>query len=87
MCLVTLGRAEEPGGAGIAGNSLWPRTIIATVADAAYAIVVRDPAECTGNFFVDDEVFTGAGGIVLERYRVDLDGGGLVQDLFLGSAH
>jgi citronellol/citronellal dehydrogenase len=34
MSLVTLGLAEELRGAGIAANSLWPRTTIATAAIA-----------------------------------------------------
>ena len=31
------------------------------VADAAHAILVRDPRECTGNFFIDEEVLREAG--------------------------
>src|SRR5699024_1904865 len=108
MSLVTLGLAEELRGAGIAANSLWPRTTIATaavanllggaemvarsrtpeiVADAAHAILVRDPAECTGNFFIDDEVLADAGVTDLEQYRADPDGGQLEEDIFLGPAH
>ncbi len=108
MSLVTLGLAEELRGAGIAANSLWPRTTIATaavanllggaemvarsrtpeiMADAAHAILVRDPAECTGNFFIDDEVLADAGVTDLEQYRADPDGGQLEEDIFLGPAH
>ena len=82
MSLVTLGLAEELKGLGIAANSLWPRTTIATaavanilggdemiarsrtpeiMADAAHAIFTRDPRECTGNFFIDDDVLTEEG--------------------------
>ncbi len=52
------------------------------VADAAHAILVRDSRECTGNFFVDDEVLAGAGVTDLERYAVD-PRGSLMKDLFL----
>ena len=31
------------------------------MADAAHAILTRDPRECTGNFFIDDEVLASAG--------------------------
>lgn len=31
------------------------------MADAAYEILTRDPADCTGNFFIDDEVLIEAG--------------------------
>ena len=33
----------------------------AIVADAAHAILVRNPAECTGNFFIDEEVLRESG--------------------------
>ena len=102
MSLVTLGLAEELKGKGIAANSLWPRTTIATaavanllggeemvarsrspeiMADAAHAILTRDPRECTGNFFIDDEVLAEEGITDLSAY-----GGGqdeLELDIFL----
>jgi citronellol/citronellal dehydrogenase len=82
MSLCTLGLAEELRDRGIAANSLWPRTIIATaavlnvlggeemaaaartpeiVADAAHAILTRPATECSGNFFIDDEVLAEEG--------------------------
>jgi citronellol/citronellal dehydrogenase len=102
MSMCTLGMAEEFKDDGIAFNSLWPRTIIATAAvqnllggdeamakartpeimgDAAHAIFVRDARECTGNFFIDDEVLEGP----LDRYRAG-EGGSeeeLIMDLFV----
>ena len=102
MSLVTLGLAEELKGKGIAANSLWPRTTIATaavanllggdemvarsrtpeiMADSAHAILTRDPRECTGNFFIDDEVLAEEGITDLSAY-----GGGqdeLELDIFL----
>jgi len=38
------------------------------VADAAYEILCRDPRECTGNEFIDDEVLAEAGIADLDRY-------------------
>lgn len=101
MSLVTLGLAAELRGDGIAANSLWPRTAIATaavqnllggdeltarsrtpeiMADAAHAILTRDPRGCTGRFFIDDEVLAEEGVTDLSGY-----GGGddPALDLFL----
>ncbi len=107
MSLVTLGLAEELREAGIAVNSLWPRTMIATaavanllggeeaiagsrtpsiVADAAYAVLTRDPRTCTGNFLIDDEVLAEEGVTDLDGYRVEGGTGPLLPDLFLDPA-
>jgi citronellol/citronellal dehydrogenase len=97
-----LGFAEEFKPYGIAANSLWPRTTIATaavrnvlgggdmmrrsrdpriVADAAYAIVTRPSKQCTGRFFIDDEVLAEEGITDLSVYGgVE---GELQTDLFL----
>lgn len=105
MSLVTLGLAEELREAGVAANSLWPRTMIATaavanllggeeavagsrtpsiVADAAYAVLTRDPRTCTGNFFIDDEVLAQEGVTDLDGYRAVPGGEApLREDLFL----
>jgi citronellol/citronellal dehydrogenase len=90
MSMCTLGMAEEFRGDGIAFNSLWPRTLIATaavqnvaggdagmagartpeiVADAARAIFDRPARECTGNFFIDDEVLAAEGVSDFSGYR------------------
>lgn len=102
MSLVTLGLAEEWRERGIAANSLWPRTAIATaavqnllggdetmarsrspriMADAAHAVLTRDPAECSGRFLIDDEVLADEGVTDLSPYG-GADGE-LVLDLFL----
>ena len=52
------------------------------VADAAHAILTRKSRECTGNFFIDDEVLTEAGVTDIASYAVDPKGE-LFQDLFL----
>ncbi|MCM3516358.1 NAD(P)-dependent oxidoreductase [Nocardioides sp. P86] len=104
MSLVTLGLAEELKDRGIAANSLWPRTMIATaavrnllggdeavarsrtpeiVADAAHAILARDPRACTGHFYIDDEVLAEEGVTDLSGYRAGPGDGPLEADLFL----
>jgi len=96
MSLCTLGFAEEFKECGIAANSLWPRTTIATaavrnllggeesmrrsrdpriVADAAHAIFTRPSKECTGRFFIDDEVLAEEGITDLSIY------GGVASEL------
>jgi citronellol/citronellal dehydrogenase len=103
MSMCTLGMAVEYAGEGIAFNSLWPRTIIATaavqnllggdeamarsrkpeiLADAAHAILGRDSRECTGNFFIDDEVLAEEGITDLSDYTYG-DGADLQTDIFL----
>jgi citronellol/citronellal dehydrogenase len=102
MSLCTLGFAEEFKEYGIAANSLWPRTTIATaavrnllggeesmrrsrdpriVADAAHAIFTRPSKECTGRFFIDDEVLAEEGITDLSIYGGVA--GELQTDLFL----
>ena len=41
------------------------------VADAAREILIRDPAECTGNAFIDDEALAQAGITDLSSYAED----------------
>jgi citronellol/citronellal dehydrogenase len=43
------------------------------VADAAHAILVRDPRSCSGNAFIDDEVLAEAGITDLDRYAAAED--------------
>jgi citronellol/citronellal dehydrogenase len=52
------------------------------VADAAAEILSRDPRECTGNVFIDDEVLAEAGITDLDRYAES--GAELSTDLFVG---
>jgi citronellol/citronellal dehydrogenase len=52
------------------------------VADAAHAIVTRPSRECTGNFFVDEEVLRAAGVTDFDRYQT-VAGADLVPDFFL----
>ncbi len=103
MTLAALGFAAEYEGDGIASNTLWPRTIIATaavqnllggdaamarsrtpeiMADAAYAILARAPAEQTGQSLIDDEVLAAAGITDLSPYQHG-DGSELQLDIFI----
>lgn len=106
MSLCMLGMAEEFRRDGIAFNSLWPKTTIATaaignqmggdqlmrlsrtpqiMADAAYAILTRNSKDCTGQFFIDEDVLREAGVTDFSGYRVtsDLEDSQLLPDLFL----
>lgn len=51
------------------------------VADAAREILVRDPAECTGNAFIDDEALAQAGITNLSKYSEP--GADLQLDIFV----
>lgn len=102
MSFCTFAMSEEFKKEGIAVNSLWPRTAIATaavqmlggdsmmaasrkvdiMADAAYYILKRNSRECSGNFFIDDEVLVGEGISDLEQYAVN-PGTKLAPDFFL----
>ena len=52
------------------------------MADAAYWIFNQPSRECTGNFFIDDEVMKRAGVTDLDQYAV-VPGTPLMQDFFL----
>jgi citronellol/citronellal dehydrogenase len=52
------------------------------VADAAHAILTRPSRQCTGNFFLDEEVLRAVGETDFERYAVD-PGSDLLPDFFV----
>lgn len=52
------------------------------MADAAHAILTRPSRECTGNFFIDEDVLRAEGITDLSKYAMDPTGE-LVTDLFL----
>ena len=54
----------------------------AIVADAAYQIITRTSRECTGQFFVDEDVLRSAGYENLDQYALN-PGTPLVDDFFL----
>jgi citronellol/citronellal dehydrogenase len=101
MTLCALGFASHLAEDGVASNTLWPRTLIATaavqnllggdeamarsrkpeiMADAAYEVFTRPSRECTGNFFIDEDLLDGD----LGRYRYgDAAEEDLAADLFV----
>lgn len=103
MSLFTLAHAAEFRKQGVAVNSLWPRTSIATaavaneiggqamidasrkpeiMADAAHWILQQTAKQCSGNFFIDDEVLMAAG--VRDFAQYDMRSGGPLQaDFFV----
>ena len=66
------------GGFVSAANSRKPEIL----ADAAHWILTQPARQCSGNFFIDDEVLTRAGVTDLERYAVE-PGQPLIADFFL----
>ena len=52
------------------------------MADAAHAVLTRPARECSGNFFIDDEVLRQEGKTDLAGYAVD-PSGHLLPDLFV----
>ena len=103
MSMIAWGLSAELKKDGIAANTLWPRTTIATaavqnllggdmlmkmsrtpeiLADAAYYILKRPSASCTGNFFIDEDVLAQEGITDLSGYSV-VPGAQLYTDLFL----
>ncbi len=52
------------------------------VADAAHAILTRPSRECTGNFFIDEDVLRAEGVADFDRYAVR-EGEPLMRDLFV----
>jgi citronellol/citronellal dehydrogenase len=51
--------------------------------DAAYAILNRPSKECTGNFFIDDEVLASEGITDLDKYAVVPGTTDFLKDLYL----
>lgn len=71
------------GGDSVASRSRTPEI----VADAAYEILTQDPVECTGNFFIDEEVLREAGVNDFEKYKADPSADGpLMRDFFVPDA-
>ena len=53
------------------------------MADAAYSILTRDARECTGNFFIDDELLASAGVKDFDRYAVTPGNRDFLPDFFV----
>jgi len=56
------------------------------MSDAAYAILTRDSRECTGNFFIDEDVLRAEGVTDFSRYLLGGSEGELDIDFFLPDA-
>ncbi len=67
------------GGDGMAQSSRTPQI----VADAAYSIVTRPARECTGNFFIDEEVLRADGVTDLSSYAAGDGDGPYFADFFV----
>lgn len=67
------------GGEGMARTSRTPEIM----ADAAHVILTRSARECTGNFFVDEEVLRAAGVADFSGYAPNADDGPLSADFFV----
>ena len=52
------------------------------MADAAHLILTRPSRECTGNFFIDEDVLRAAGVTDFDQYAVT-PGGELIPDFFV----
>lgn len=66
------------GGEAVASGGRTPEIM----ADAAHAILTRSAAECTGNFFIDEELLRAEGVTDFEKYAV-VPGAELIEDFFL----
>ncbi|MCB9522903.1 MAG: NAD(P)-dependent oxidoreductase [Myxococcales bacterium] len=67
------------GGDGMAKKSRTPEIM----ADAAHAVLCRPHGDCTGNFFIDDEVLTAEGVTDLDQYSVMPGTTDFAPDFFL----
>ena len=76
--IATAAIANMPGGEAILARSRRPEI----VADAAHAMLTRDPGAFTGECCIDDEVLAGLGAVDLARYAV-IPGAALMPDFFL----
>lgn len=76
--IATSAVSNQPGGEMIVQGSRTPEIM----ADAAYAILTRDPGECSGNFFIDEELLRQEGVTDFDKYAVDPDAE-LFPDFFI----
>jgi citronellol/citronellal dehydrogenase len=53
------------------------------MADAAHAILTKDPQQCTGNFFIDDEVLRAEGITDLDKYAMTPGNKNFIPDFFV----
>jgi len=53
------------------------------ISDSAYIILNRDGKECSGNFFIDDEVLASEGITDLDKYAVVPGTKEFIKDLYV----
>ena len=53
------------------------------LSDTAYIILNRDGKECSGNFFIDDEVLASEGVVDLDKYAVVSGTKEFIKDLYV----
>lgn len=104
MTMIALGLSAELKKDGIAANTLWPKTTIATaavnnllggetlmklsrtpaiLADAAWHLLQKPAASCTGNCFIDQDVLEAEGITDLSKYAYVPGNTKFYPDLFL----
>jgi citronellol/citronellal dehydrogenase len=67
----------------LGGDESLKQSCLPTImADAAWSIVTRKSRECTGNFFIDDDVLMAEGETDFAKYAVE-PGNALLEDLFV----
>ena len=76
--IATAAVGNMPGGESMVKASRKPEIM----ADAAYAILTKPSRECTGNFFVDEEVLRESGVSNFDKYAMT-PGANLLPDFFL----
>lgn len=67
----------------LGGDQMVKRSRIVDIcSDAAHVILTRNSKECTGNFFIDEDVLTDAGVEDMSKYAVE-PGAELIKDFFI----
>lgn len=67
----------------LGGDQMVKRSRIVDIcSDAAHVILTRDSKECTGNFFIDEDVLRDAGIEDMSKYAVE-PGAELIKDFFI----
>ena len=68
----------------LGGDEMMKRSrTVDIMSDAAIWILTQDPASCSGNFFIDEDVLREAGETDFDKYKVDPSIDDLMPDFFL----
>jgi citronellol/citronellal dehydrogenase len=71
MAMMTFGIAAEFSECRIAFNCLWQCRTPEIVADAAYAILTKEPTQLCGQFCIDEEILKAQGTTNFDKYAVN----------------